>query len=65
MKDELASKIMIEFAALRRKTSSHITDDDDKNKKTKRTKKCALKRKLKFKDYKHYFKGTENKINYL
>ena len=64
MKDELASKIMIEFAALRRKTSSHITDDGDKNKKTKRTK-CALKRKLKFKDYKHYFKGTENKINYL
>ena len=38
-----------------------------KIKKAKGTKKCVIKRKLKFKDYKKYLKASqiENKINYL
>ena len=38
-----------------------------KTKKTKGTKRCAIKRKLKFEDYKNYFEAAqiENKINHL
>ena len=50
MKDELGSKIMTEFPALRPKTYSYLTDDDDEIKKAKGTKKCFVKRKLKFRD---------------
>ena len=35
MKDELSERIMIEFATLRPKTYTHLTDDKDENKKTK------------------------------
>ena len=38
MKDELCGKIMTEFAALRLKTYSYLTDDNDENKKSKGTK---------------------------
>ena len=40
MKDELRGKIMTEFVALRPKTYSYLTDDCEKDKKTKGTKKC-------------------------
>ena len=50
MKDELDGKIMTEFAALRPKTQSYWTGD---NNESKRHKKCVIKRKLKFEDYKH------------
>ena len=53
MKDKLGGKIMIKFAALRAKTYSYLTDNNDEDKKAKGTKKCVVKRKLKFKDYKH------------
>ena len=52
MKDELGGKIMTEFVALRPKTYSYLTDDCEENKKAKRTKKCVIKRELKFNDYK-------------
>ena len=39
MKYELGGKIMTEFAALRPKTYSNLTDDNDKNKKAKGTQK--------------------------
>ena len=52
MKDELGGKIMTEFVALRPKTYSYITDDCEENKKAKETKKCVIKRRLKFNDYK-------------
>ena len=57
---------MTNFAALIPKTYSSLTDDGDKNKKAKQTKKCVLKRKLKFKEYKFFLKATqlENQINH-
>ena len=48
MKDELDEKIMIKFAGLRAKTYSYLIDDGSEDKKTKDTKKCLIKRKLKF-----------------
>ena len=52
MKDELGGKIMTEFLALRPKTYSYLTDDCEEDKKVKGTKKCVVKRRLKFNDYK-------------
>ena len=43
---------MTEFVALRPKAYSYITYDCKEDKKVKGTKKCAIKRKLKFNDYK-------------
>ena len=40
------------FAALRPKTYSYLTDDGNSDKKAKGTKKCVIKRILKFNDYK-------------
>ena len=51
-KDELGGKIMTEFVALRPKTYSYLTDDCEEDKKAKGTKKCVIKRRLKFIDYK-------------
>ena len=42
---------MNKFTALRAKKYG-ITDNNDKDKKVRGTKKCAVKRKLKFQDYK-------------
>ena len=53
MKDELGGKIMTEFVALRPKTYSYLTDDCKEDKKAKGTKKCVIKRGLKFNDYKY------------
>ena len=53
IKDELGGKITREFAALRPKTYSYITDDDSIVKKAKGTKKCVIKRILKFNGYKN------------
>ena len=52
MKDELGGKIMTEFGTLRPKTHSYLTDDCEEDKKAKGTKKCVIKRRLKFSDYK-------------
>ena len=52
MKDELGGKIMTEFVALRPKTYSYLTDDCEEDKKAKGTKKCVIKQRLKFSDYK-------------
>ena len=54
MKDELGEKIMTEFVAFRPKTYSYLMADGNGNKKTKRTKKCVIKERLKFNDYKNY-----------
>ena len=52
MKDELGGKIITEFVTLRPKTYSYLTDDGKENKKAKGTKKCLIKRMIKFDDYK-------------
>ena len=52
VKDELGGKIMTEFVALRPKTYSYLMDDGRNDKKAKGTKRCVIKRRLKFNDYK-------------
>ena len=59
MKDELEGKIMTKFVALRPKTYSYLTDDLKENKKAKGTKKCVIKRRLKFNDYKDCLLNNE------
>ena len=51
-KDELGEKIMKEFCAPRAKTYAYLMDDDSEKKKAKGTKKCIIKRRIKFEDYK-------------
>ena len=53
MKDGLGGNVITEFAALRPKTYSYLTDDFKEEKKTKGTKKCVVKRMIKFNDYKN------------
>ena len=67
MKDELGGKIMTKFVGLKAKTQSYLKDDGSEDKKSKGTKKCVIKIKLKFKNYKNYLEATQldNKITYL
>ena len=61
MKDEFGGKIMIEFVALRTKTYAYEIDVDKDNefKKEKGTKKCVIKEKLKFEEYKDCLLNNE------
>ena len=52
MKDELGGRIITESVTLRPKTYSYLTDDFKEDKKAKGTKKCVIKRMIKFDDYK-------------
>ena len=52
MKDELGGKVIAEFATLRPKTYSFLTDDGKEYEKAKGTKKCVIKKMIKFNDYK-------------
>ena len=64
MKDELGGKIMTEFAALRPKTYGYLTADNDRNKKSKGTKRCVIKQNLKSEDYKNLkIPQLQNRIN--
>ena len=67
MKNELGGKIMTKFVGLIAKSYSYLIDDDNEDKKAKGTKRCVIKRKLKFENYKNCLEATqlENKINYL
>ena len=62
MKDELGGKIRI-----RAKTYSYLIGDSSEDKKAKGPKKCVIKRKRNFENYKNCSEATqlENKINYL
>ena len=53
MKDELGGKIITEFVTLRPKSYSYLTDDGKEDKKAKGTKKCVIKRMIKFNDFKN------------
>ena len=57
---------MKEFVELRAKTYSYLKDSSNKDKKTKYTKRCFTKRKLKFEDSKKFLEADqiENKINH-
>ena len=66
MKDELDRKIMIQFFGLRAKIYSYLIPGSSEDEKAKGTKKCAIKRKLNFKNYKNCSTATQldNKINF-
>ena len=53
MKDELGGKIITKSHGLRAKTCSYLMDGGREDKKAKGTKKCVIKRKLKFENYKN------------
>ena len=59
MKGEIRRKIMAEFTALRPKAYSYLMDDGGSDKKAKGTKKCVIKRRLKFNDYKDCLLSNE------
>ena len=59
MKDELGGKVITEFVALIPKTYSYLTDDCKEDKKAKGTKKCVIKRMIKFNDYKNFLLKDE------
>ena len=65
MQDELGWKIMIEVVGLRATTCIYLINDGSEDKKAKGTKKCIIKRKLSFENYKNCLETTqlENKIN--
>ena len=50
---------MEEFSALRTKTYSYLTDNNDEDKKAKGTKKCFIKIKFKFQDYKNCLEAAQ------
>ena len=53
MKEELGGRVITEFVVLRPKTYSYLTDDCKEDKKAKGTKKCVIKRMIKFNEYKN------------
>ena len=59
MKDELGGGIIAEFVALRPKTYSYITNEFIELKKAKGTKKCVVKKMLRFEDYRKCLFGNE------
>ena len=58
---------MKESVGSRAKIYSYLKENNDEDKKAKDTKKCVIKRKLKFEDYKNCLEAVqfENKINHL
>ena len=50
---------MKKFVGLRAKSYSYLIDDDSEDKKANRTKKCVIKRKLKFEKQKHCLEATQ------
>ena len=52
LKDELGGKIITEFVTLRPKKYSFLTHDGKEDNKAKGTKKCVIKKMIKFNDYK-------------
>ena len=67
MKDESDGKIMTKFVELRAETYRYLIDDRSEDKKSKGTKKCVIKRKLTFENYKNCLEATQldTKINHL
>ena len=55
VKDELGKKIMIQFLRLRVKTYSYLIHDGNEDKKAKSTRKCSIKRKVQFENYRNCY----------
>ena len=51
-KDEIGGKIITELVALREKAYSYLDDADNRHKKSKGSKKCVIKQKLMFQNFK-------------
>ena len=66
MKDESPGKTIKQFVVLRTKYFSYLIDEGSKVKKVKSTKKCVIKRKLKFENYRICLEVNklENRINH-
>ena len=66
IKNELGGQIMKKLVGLRPKTCSYLKDNNDEGKKAIGTKKCVVKRKLKFEESKNYLKASRiiNIVNY-
>ena len=66
IRDKLGGKIMKNFIGLVEKTYSYLIDDGSEDKKAKGTKKCFIKKKITFSNYKNCLEATQldNKINY-
>ena len=62
MKDDLGGKLITELGALRPKIYIYLIDDSDKNKKIKMQKKCVIKRKTEFEEYKHCLEAMNLKM---
>ena len=58
MKNELGGKVMTIFVGLRAKTYSYLIDDGSEDKKVNDTKKCVIKRRFKFENYKKMFRSN-------
>ena len=68
MKDDLGKKIMVNFLRLRPKTDCSLIDDGfEHQERGKDTKKCLIKRKLKFENHENCLRAFElnDRINYL
>ena len=66
MKDELDGTIITKFVGLKARTC-YLLNHGSEDKKAKGTKKCVMKRKVKFENYKNWLEATSrgNEINYL
>ena len=53
---------MTEFSAFRPKRSSYLKDDNYENKKTRGTRKCVIKQKFQFEDYKNCREANQLEI---
>ena len=60
MKDESGGKIVTELVTLRPKKLSYLMGDGNSDKKAKGTKKCVMKRRLKFNDYKDVYRTMKS-----
>ena len=67
MKDKLGGKIMTKFVGLIAKTYSYSIDADSEDKKAKGTRKCLIKRKPKFENFRNCLEATqlETERNYI
>ena len=67
IKDKLGGKIMAKFVGLRAKAYSYLIDNSSEDKKAIGRKKCAMKRKLRFENYKNSLEASQadNKIKEL